>query len=108
MRVAGGSRGELLVGSPQPLRALHVEFDERAPSHLIVGGSDLRPLLLKANGYVLFEVPLGRARAVHPLWWGPYDYHLYTLDFHLPGAPAVPIGFRVLPPRDLIHRPLEG
>ena len=108
MRIAGGSRGELLVGSPQPLRALHVEFDERAPTHLLAGGTDLRPLLLKADGYVLFEVPFGRASVVHPLWWGPYDYHFYRLDFHLPGAPAAPIGFRVLPPRDLIRRPSEG
>ncbi len=104
LRIAGGSRGELLVGSPQPLDALHAEFDERAPTHLLVGGRELRPLLLKANGYVLFEVPLGRARAVHPLEWSPYDYHLYSLDFQLPGAPAAPIGFRVLPARDLIHR----
>ncbi|HEX9945102.1 MAG TPA: hypothetical protein VGG03_24090, partial [Thermoanaerobaculia bacterium] len=59
-------------------------------------------------GYVLFEVPLERARAVHPLEWSPYDYHLYSLDFHLPGAPAAPIGLRVLPPRDLLHRPGEG
>jgi hypothetical protein len=108
LRIAGGSRGELLVGSPQPLHALHVEFDERAPTRLVVGGSELRPLLLKADGYVLFEVPLERARAVHPLEWSPYDYHLYSLDFHLPGAPAAPIGFRVLPPRDLIHRPRGG
>jgi hypothetical protein len=38
------------------------------------------------------------------LSWGPYDYHLYEIDFHLPGAPATPIGFHVLPPRDLIQR----
>lgn len=104
LRIAGGSGGELLVGSPQPLGDLHLEFDERAPSRLVVGGRELRPLLLKPSGHVLFEVPLDRERAVHPLWWGPYDYHLYALDFHLPGAPAVPIGFRVLPPRDLIQR----
>jgi hypothetical protein len=108
LRIAGGSRGELLVGSPQPLDALHVEFDERAPTRLMVGRTELRPLLLKANGYVLFEVPLARERAVHPLEWSRYDYHLYTLDFHLPGAPAAPIGFRVLPPRDLIRRWREG
>jgi len=103
LRIAGGSQAELLVGSPQPLSALHVEFDERAPTRLIMGGSELRPLLLKANGYVLFEVPLSRERAVHPLVWSPYDYHLYTLDFRLPGAPAAPIGFRILPSRDLIR-----
>jgi hypothetical protein len=104
LRIAGGSRGELLVGSPQPLHALHIELDERAPTRLLVGGRELRPLLLKANGYVLFEVPLERARAVHPLEWSPYDYHLYALDLRLPGAPAAPIGLRILPARDLIHR----
>lgn len=105
LRIAGGSRGEMLVASPQPLHALHLEFDEQAPTRLAVGGEELRPLLLKADGYVLFEVPLGQARRVHPLWWGPYDYQIYSLDFRLPGAPAAPIGFRVLPPRDLIQRP---
>jgi hypothetical protein len=109
LRIAGDSRGELLVASPQPLDALDVEFDERAPSRLEVAGrGELRPLLLKPNGYVLFEVPLTNARAVHPMWWSSYDYHLYALDFHLPGAPAEPIGFRVLPARDLIHRPAGG
>jgi hypothetical protein len=104
LRIAGGTQGELLVGSPQPLDALHLEFDQRAPTRLRVGGKELRPLLFKPNGYVLFEVPLGSERAVHPLWWGPYDYHLYTLDFQLPGAPAAPIGLRVLPARDLIQK----
>jgi hypothetical protein len=104
LRIAGGSRGQLLVGSPQPLGDLHLEFDQRAPTRLVIGGKELRPLLFRPNGYILFEVPLERERAVHPLWWGSYDYHLYALDFHLPGAPSTPIGFRVLPPRDLIQR----
>jgi hypothetical protein len=105
LRIAGASPGELLVASPQPLDSLHLEFDERASTRLVIDGKELRPLLLKPDGSVLFEVPLGKARAVHPMEWGPYDYHLYDLDFHLSGAPAVPIGFRVLPPRDLIERP---
>jgi hypothetical protein len=104
LRIAGGTRAELLVGSPQPLDALHMEFDERAPTRLQIGGEELRPLLFKPNGEILFEVPLGKASAVHPLWWGPYDYHLYRLDFQLPGAPAAPIGLRVLPARDLIQK----
>ncbi|HKI04307.1 MAG TPA: glycosyltransferase 87 family protein [Thermoanaerobaculia bacterium] len=107
LRIAGDARAELIVGSPQPLGDLHLEFDQRAPSRLVIDGrgvGELRPLLLKPDGHILFEVPLGRERAVHPLWWGPYDYHLYVLDFHLPGAPATPIGFHVLPPRDLIQR----
>jgi hypothetical protein len=108
LRIAGGARGELLVGSPQPLDSLHLEFDERAPTRLEIAGRELRPLLFKPNGSILFEVPLGSPRAVHPVRWSPYDHHLYVLDFHLPGAPAAPIGLRVLPPRDLIQRRREG
>ena len=104
LRVAGDSRAELLVGSPQPLESLHLEFDQRAPSRLALGEEELRPFLLKPDGYVLFEVPLGEPRAVHPLWWTPYNYYLYEVDFRLPGAPGQPIGLQILPPRDLIQR----
>ncbi|HEY0514271.1 MAG TPA: hypothetical protein VGH73_20370 [Thermoanaerobaculia bacterium] len=104
LRIAGGSAGEMLVGSPRPLRSLYAELDEHAPSRLRVGERELRPILLKPNGYVLFEVPLGPERAVHPLWWGAGDYHLYRLEIRLPGAPAAPIGLRIRPPGDLIER----
>lgn len=104
LRVAGGSEARLLVGSPQPLDSLHLEFDEQAPSRLVLGGEELRPFVLKPDGYVLFEVPLGKPRAVHPLWWTPYNYHLYEIAFRLPGAPSRPIGLQILPPRDLIQR----
>jgi hypothetical protein len=106
LRILGGSRTELLIGSPQPLDSIHVELDDKAPSRLYARGQELRPLLLKADGSVLFQVPLGRASAVHPLIWGPYDYHLYRVDLQLPGGPAAPVGLRILPPRDLIHNPL--
>ena len=108
LQVIGNTDAELLLGTPQPLGVVHLEFDRRAPSRLLVNGRELRPLLLKPDGSVLFEVPLERERAVHPLWWGPYDYHLYTLRVRLPGAPTAPIGMRVLPPRDLIKTHWEG
>jgi hypothetical protein len=99
LRFAGGTTASLLVGSPQPLDALHLEFDARAPSHLEVGGTELRPVLLRPDGSIVFEVPLGAARAVHPVWWSPFDHHHYVLDLHLPGAPAAPVGFRIrIPP----------
>jgi hypothetical protein len=103
--VAGGSQAELLVGSPQPLDSLHLEFDNQAPSRLTLKDGELRPFLFKPDGYVIYEVPLGKPRAVHPLWWTPYNYYLYEIDFQLPGAPSRPIGLQILPPRDLIKRP---
>ena len=59
--------------------------------------------MLLANGSEIFEVRLRAERAVHPLWWSPYDYHLYSLSFHLPGAKTEPIALRIRPGRDLIE-----
>lgn len=102
--MAGDSHAELLVGSPQPLDSLHLELDQNAPSKMLLRGEELRPFLFKPDGYVLFEIPLDEPRAVHPLWWTPYNYYLYEIDFRLPGAPGRPIGLHVLPSRDLIQR----
>ena len=68
-----------------------------------LGGEDLRPLMLLANGSEIFEVRLPTERAVHPLWLSPYDVHLYTLTFNLPGARTEPIGLRIRPRGDLIR-----
>ena len=104
LRIAGGSTAELLVAAPRPLKALYLELDEHAPSRLRVGERELRPVLLKPDGHVLFEVSPGLERAIHPLWWSPRDYHLYKLDLHLPGAPAMPITLHLQPAGDLIQR----
>jgi hypothetical protein len=99
LRLAGGAPAELILGSPQPLDSLHLEFDARAPSHLEVGGEALRPVLLRPDRSIVFEVALGRPRAVHPVAWSPYDHYHYVLDLHLPGAPAAPVGFHLrIPP----------
>jgi hypothetical protein len=105
LRIAGDARGELLLGSPEPLGAVILEFDRQAPTRLEVGGTELRPALLKADGSVAFQVPLADPRAVHPMWWTGQEYQIHHLDLRLPGAPSVPIGFRiVLVPLDLIQK----
>jgi hypothetical protein len=103
-RMVGNATAEILVGSPQPLDSLFIELDRRAPTKLVVGEEELRPLMLGADGSVAFQIPLHGERAVHPLWWSPYDYHFYKLILRLPGGPASPVGFRLEPPRDLIQR----
>jgi hypothetical protein len=55
-------------------------------------------VLLKPSGAVVFELPLGSPRAIHPPWWGPGDWHLYDLnlsprraaDADRPAPPALP------------------
>jgi hypothetical protein len=94
-RIAGGQIGELVVASPGPLESLELEFDRNAPTTLQANGAEVRPTRLGADGSVTFPVPLGSGR-VHPMWWTGGAHHLYTLRFHLPGAPYKPIAFKVI------------
>ena len=91
LRMAGTGEADLLVGSPRPLPFLAVELDRRAPTRLAASGRELRPSLLRPNGMEVFEVPLRRPRAVHPMWWTHDDYYLYALTFRLPGAREGPV-----------------
>ncbi|HVT59205.1 MAG TPA: hypothetical protein VHR45_12475 [Thermoanaerobaculia bacterium] len=95
LRMVGSGRAELLVGSPRPLSYLAVELDRRAPARLCVGSEELRPHLLRPDGWEVFELPLGSPRAVHPMWWTHDDYYLYQLVFRLPGGRAEPVGLRL-------------
>jgi hypothetical protein len=92
LRMAANGEAELLVGSPAPLRFLAVELDRSAPSRLDDGGLVLRPSILRPNGWEVFELPLRRPRAVHPMWWTRDDYYLYGVSFRLPGGKSEPVG----------------
>jgi hypothetical protein len=94
LQMQATGEAELLVGSPTPLPFLAVELDRRAPSRLAVRGVELRPSLLRANGWEVFEVPLRRPR-VHPMWWTRDDYYLYPLSFRLPGGRPETVGLRL-------------
>ncbi len=95
LRMIGTGEAELLVGSPTPMPFLAVELDRRAPTRLAAGGRELRPSLLRPNGSEVFEVPLVRPRAVHPMWWTHDDYYLYELRFRLPGGKAGPVSMEL-------------
>jgi hypothetical protein len=105
LRIAGDAPAHLLLGSPKRLKGLNIELDKNAPSHLRIGGNDLRPVLLEPNGSVVFEIAMGEPKAVHPLWWGPGDYYLYDLEMQLPGAKTVPIGMRLWAAEEFIQTP---
>lgn len=102
-RVAGDVAGGLVVASPDPLKGLVLDFDRSSPSLLKANGEELRPTILRADGSVSFEIPLGSTRT-HPMWWTGQPFHVYPVSFSLPNAPAKPIGFRIRPARDLIQR----
>ena len=111
LRMVANGEGELLVGSPTPLRYLAVEMDRQAPARLLANGADLRPLVLRPDGSEVFEVPLLQPRAVHPMWWTTDDVYLYSLRLSLPGARAVPISFDIQRgenPSNFDSQPLPG
>ena len=72
-----------------------------APSVNITGGGGTGATAtaqIGADGSVTFPVSpalLGSGR-VHPMWWTGGSHHLYTLRFHLPGAPFKPIAFKMI------------
>ena len=105
LRIAGDSPAHFLLGSPKRLKGLDLEVDKNGPSHLRIGNNDLRPVILKPNGSVVFEIAMEEPRAVHPLWWGEGDYYLYDMEVQLPGARAVPIGMRMWAAEGLIQAP---
>lgn len=109
LRIAGDETGGLVAASLEPLDGLILDFDRNAPTRLIAGGQELRPTVLRPDGSVSFEIPLGSPRT-HPMGWTRGgDAHVYQVSFRLPEAPAKPIGFRVHASRDVvIQRSGEG
>jgi hypothetical protein len=105
LRIAGSAPAHLLLGSPKRLKGLDVELDKNGPSHLRIGDNDLRPVILKPDGSVVFEIAMGEPRAVHPLWWEAGDYYLYDLEMQLPGARTVPIGMRMWATEGMVQTP---
>jgi hypothetical protein len=103
-RVHGSGAAELLVGSPDPLTGIAIDFDRRAPARLRVGSEELRPTLLRPDGSISFDVDFHQPRAVHAMWWTHDDYYLYDLRFQLVGAPDQPIDFQILRERHLTPR----
>jgi hypothetical protein len=101
LRIAGDETGGLVAASAEPLKGLVLDFDRNAPSRLIANGQELRPTMLRPDGSVSFEIPLGSSRT-HPMGWTGGDTHVYQVSFRLPEAPAKPIGFRVHASQDVV------
>ncbi len=92
LRMVGSAEAHLLVGTPKPLKFLAVELDRHAPARIDVDGRELRPSVLRPDGWEVFEVPMLRPRAVHPMWWTHDDYYLYRINVRLVGGKPVPVG----------------
>lgn len=104
LRLFGDGTGELLVASVRPLPRILVDCDREAPTKLETGGAELRPLLLRGDGSIVFRVTLFEPATVHPTEWSPDPVSFYRMTLRLPGARPVPIGLRLALERDLIER----
>lgn len=83
-RLRDGGPAELLVGSPQPLESLVVDFAAGGPANLRLAGAEVAQTALTADGGTTFLLELADPRAVHPMWWTSEDWYLYQLEL----APA--------------------
>jgi hypothetical protein len=104
LRLVGDKQGEILLGSPRPLERVYCEFGPEAPVKLEAGTLDLRPALLRPDGSITFDVPLGEPRAIHPMWWTKDNYYLYDLRLRLPGMPPLPVSLQIEPVQNLIRK----
>jgi hypothetical protein len=109
-QVKGTGAAEILVGSPDPLTGVALDFDREAPSRLRVGTAELRPTLLRSDGSISFDIALSRPRAVHPMWWTHDDFYLYEIRFELVGGGDHDYGLAItrerhLAPRRIADRP---
>ncbi len=74
-----GSRGALLVGSPQPLSEMYLQILQDPVETLqVVSGAETLSEATNARGR-LFHLRLTGPRARHPMWWTWDDYYLYEL-----------------------------
>ena len=74
-----GSRGALLVGSPQPLSELYLQILQDPVETLeVVSGAQILSEVTNARGR-LFHLRLAQPRARHPMWWTWDTYYVYEL-----------------------------
>lgn len=91
--------GELLLGAPHPLDALHLETGPGAPP-LAVRGAEASAEVDAGGGRHRYWLELSRPRARHPMWWTRDDFYLYWLRIEpveRPAGASEPIPFTLQP-----------
>lgn len=92
----GGADGDLLIGSPRPLRGLSLAFGTAASAELTVRGATVSETVLRADGGVSFQLDLDPPHTVHPMWWTWDPYYLYLVKLRM-GTNPVPVPFTIDP-----------
>jgi hypothetical protein len=97
LRLAAGSDGQVLLGSPRPLVAVRIVA--AAESDLRVDGAEApaaraaRPGRRPRQQRLAFAHP----RAVHRMWWTDEPVYLYSLRVRRPAGGPAELPFRILP-----------
>ena len=90
------ARGELLVGSSDPLSTLEVETWGKSAATLdVVDGARVAEQETTEDGQRL-RLTLGRPRATHRMWWTANDIYLYELEFRS-AAGSARLSFSIRP-----------
>ena len=95
IRIAPPGDGELLVGAAHPLPGLRmIVLPEAAAvpgkgTPIVVAGAEVRASHPRPGGGAVYLLRLGRAGAVHKMWWSEDDHPFYLYSLRL----TAPAGF---------------
>jgi hypothetical protein len=95
LQLQPGRDAAVLLGSEAPLSAVEVLPRGLGRGSLWVGGLEV-PAAAGDGGRRRLNVPLGRPRATHPMWWTTEPFYLYEVQLRLDGVTA-PVTFSLRP-----------
>jgi len=78
--------GQLLIGSPTPLKGIELDLLPPVPRHLEVYGAESVARVPQPGGGAGRLLHFIRPRAVHRMWWTDDPYYLYQLRLAGPGG----------------------
>jgi hypothetical protein len=76
--------GQLLIGSPTPLKGIELDLLPPVPRHLEVSGAESVAAVPQPGGGAGRLLHFARPRAVHRMWWTDDPYYLYELRLTAP------------------------
>ena len=88
LELQGGDTGAIVSGSGRPVLEIELELLDHIDQEIRILG---RKGDLQRDGATI-RIRMGRATAVHPMWWRSELFYLYRLRLQAPGS-SEPIGF---------------
>ena len=90
-------RGEILLGSEEPLREVRLLLRPPLPASLEIFGAETMKEIPRPGGRSLRVLRLDDPRAVHRMWWSPEPLYLYQFRVEVPAGVSASFQLRPAP-----------